>query len=521
MADAGAAGDRKLKVFISYSRAEQTFADEVGDGLEFEGSFNVTIDRSSIVEGEDWKARLGALIADADTIVFILSPASAKSDVCAWEVEEAARLSKRVIPVLAKPLEGVPAPPRLAALNYVRFDDRTYIAGLAALSRALKADLDWIREHTRLLARAMEWQAGGRSANRLLTGDDIANANAWAARRSKDAPEPTTLHLDFIKESEEAEVARSSVERQRLEREKSALRRGQRALAGAAGLFACIIIGAIGWYKQDFLKEQYYWRVVMRPSVLTANQEKDKAANPGSDFKECSNGCPTMIVVPAGKFQLGSLEDSIDENERPQHEVTIAKPFAVGRTDVTFDEWGGCVAAGACPKVSDDGWGRGDRPVIEVSWEEAKGYITWLKRMTGKDYRLLSEAEWEYSARAGNQGRWSFGDDEAQLGEYAWFIENSDHKTQPVAKKKPNAFGLYDMHGNVWQWVEDPYHKKYHGAPSDGSVWSQGGDVSNRVLRGGSWFNRPQNLRSTNRSGGTAENRELDLGFRVGRTLTP
>jgi hypothetical protein len=153
------------------------------------------------------RKRLGALIADADTVVFILSPASAKSDICAWEVEESAHLSKRIIPVLAKPLEGVPAPPRLAALNYVRFDEgRSFMAGLKALTAALKADLDWLREHTRLLARAMEWQAGGRAPNRLLSGDDITAAKAWVARRPKDAPEPTSLHLDFIKASEDAEA---------------------------------------------------------------------------------------------------------------------------------------------------------------------------------------------------------------------------------------------------------------------------------------------------------------------------
>ena len=141
--------------------------------------------------------------------------------------------------------------------------------------------------------------------------------------------------------------------------------------------------------------------------------------------------------------------------------------------------------------------------------------------MTGKDYRLLSEAEWEYAARAGNQGRWSFGDDEAQLGDYAWFNRNSDVKTQPVAKKKPNAFGLYDMHGNVWQWVEDPYHDSYAGAPSDGSVWDQGADANRRVVRGGSRGNIPRYLRSAVRDGYAALNRYNDLGFRVRRTLTP
>jgi formylglycine-generating enzyme required for sulfatase activity len=156
-----------------------------------------------------------------------------------------------------------------------------------------------------------------------------------------------------------------------------------------------------------------------------------------------------------------------------------------------------------------------------MSWEEAKGYVTWLKQMTGKDYRLLSEAEWEYAARAGNPGRWSFGDDETQFGDYAWFRGNSDGKTQPVAKKKPNAFGLYDMHGNVWQWVEDPYHGNYKGAPSDGSVWSQGVDASRRVLRGGSWSYGPVHLRSALRLGFTTVDRLDYVGFRVGRALTP
>jgi formylglycine-generating enzyme required for sulfatase activity len=230
-----------------------------------------------------------------------------------------------------------------------------------------------------------------------------------------------------------------------------------------------------------------------------------------------------MIVVPAGKFTMGSPESEKGRSgdEGPQHEVTIAKPFAVGKTDITFAEWDICVAAHACPKVSDNGWGRGDRPVILVSWEEAKGYVTWLKRMTGKDYRLLSEAEWEYAARAGNQGRWSFGDDEAQLGDCAWFSSNSESKTQPVAKKKPNAFGLYDMHGNVFQWVEDPYHDNYDGAPLDGSVWVQGADASGRVLRGGSWSPFPVGLRSAFRFAVTTVFRNNFIGFRVARTLTP
>jgi WD40 repeat protein len=252
----------KVKVFISYSRAELAFADELVAGLEYDGAFAVTIDRHSIVEGEDWKKRLGALIADADTVVFVLSPASAKSDICTWEVEESVYRSKRIVPVLAKPLEGIPAPSRLAALNYVRFDEgRSFMAGLKALTTALKTDVDWLREHTRLLARAMEWQAGGRAANRLLSGDDIAAAKAWAARRPKDAPEPTSLHLDFIKASEQAEDARLTAERQQLAEIAAAQartarlqRRAQWALAIIAALVV-IGLGTVSWQQRRVTSE--------------------------------------------------------------------------------------------------------------------------------------------------------------------------------------------------------------------------------------------------------------------------
>lgn len=175
------------------------------------------IDRSSIVEGEDWRKRLGALIAGADTVAFVLSPDSAKSPICAWEVEEAVRLSKRIIPVLCRPLGAQPAPEKLAALNYVRFDEgRSFMGGLKGLARALNTDLAWLREHTRLLARAMEWESAGRLENRMLSGADIGAAKTWAARRPRGAPEPTALHLDFIRASEDAESARENAERQQL-----------------------------------------------------------------------------------------------------------------------------------------------------------------------------------------------------------------------------------------------------------------------------------------------------------------
>jgi formylglycine-generating enzyme required for sulfatase activity len=260
----------------------------------------------------------------------------------------------------------------------------------------------------------------------------------------------------------------------------------------------------------------------MGASVLTGEQEKDKAAKPGSDFKECVTGCPTMVVVPAGKFMMGSPNGEKDRlpDEGPQHEVTIAKPFAVGKTEVTFAEWDACVAAGACAKVSDNTWGRGERPVINVSWEDAKEYTAWLSRITGKEYRLLSEAEWEYAARGGARTEYSWGEQIGKGNANCNGCGGQWDNTQPapVGSFKPNAFGLYDMHGNVWEWVEDTWHDSYEGAPVDGSAWLEGGDASIRVLRGGSWFD--VDLRAAVR-GWDFNNRNNNIGFRLARTLNP
>ena len=212
----------KLRVFISYSRDDLDFADQLDAALDVYG-FECVIDRHGISGGEDWKRRLGNLISEADTVVFVLSPTSARSEICAWEVEEAAQLGKRILPVNCRPLEGASPPPRLRDLNYIFFhaDPKApgsgFGTGLAKLVAALNTDFDWLREHTRYLQRATEWDRGGRPANRLLSGDDIAEAKAWAARRPKSAPEPTALHLDFIRASEEEAEARSSAQRKQLE----------------------------------------------------------------------------------------------------------------------------------------------------------------------------------------------------------------------------------------------------------------------------------------------------------------
>jgi hypothetical protein len=213
----------KLRVFISYSRDDLDFADQLDAALSACG-FDCIIDRHRISGGEDWKRRLGNLISEADTVVFVLTPTSARSEICTWEAKEAERLGKRILPVIQRPLEGVSPPPQLRERNYLFFyaDPKAapgagFGTGLAKLVAALNTDFDWLREHTRYLQRAIEWDRGGRPANRLLSGDDIAEAKAWVARRPKGAPEPTALHLDFIRASEEEAEARLSEQRKQLE----------------------------------------------------------------------------------------------------------------------------------------------------------------------------------------------------------------------------------------------------------------------------------------------------------------
>ena len=252
---------------------------------------------------------------------------------------------------------------------------------------------------------------------------------------------------------------------------------------------------------------------------LTATEER--ALKRGDTFKEC-NECPEMVVVPAGSFMMGSPagEAGRTADEGPQHQVTIARPFAVGKFEVTFAEWDTCVTAGGCTYRPDDkGWGRGKRPAITVSWDDIiRQYLPWLSRRTGKTYRLLTEAEWEYAARAGTTMRYAFGSTIAKSqAQYSEGQPGSAGRTAEVGSFLPNAFGLYDTHGNVWEWVQDCWNESYSGSPSDGSAWTAG-DCSRRVMRGGSWAANPQYLRSAVRHKRQPD-RTDNNGFRVARAI--
>jgi formylglycine-generating enzyme required for sulfatase activity len=227
---------------------------------------------------------------------------------------------------------------------------------------------------------------------------------------------------------------------------------------------------------------------------------------------------------------MGSPADEpgrLDE-EGPQHEVMIANAFAVGQFAVTFAEWDACVDDGGCGgyRPSDEGWGRGDMPVINVSWDDAQVYVKWLSSKTGKRYRLLSEAEREYVARAGTTTPFWWGKSITSKqanynGNYTYADKKGEYrqKTVPVKSFEPNRWGLYQVHGNVLEWTEDCWNKNYEGAPKDGSAWTAGHCFS-RVLRGGSWDSHPWYLRAAFHHGDRPDGRFKMIGIRVARTFT-
>jgi formylglycine-generating enzyme required for sulfatase activity len=257
-------------------------------------------------------------------------------------------------------------------------------------------------------------------------------------------------------------------------------------------------------------------------------QETERSLKPKETFRECDR-CPEMVVISPGTFSMGSADNETlrEKDETPQHAVVISRPFAVGKFAVTFDQWDACAADGGCGGYwpDDAGWGRATRPAIFVSWQDARAYVAWLSRKTGKQYRLLSEAEREYVTRAGTTTPFWFGTTislrQANFDpEVASAGPNVQPRMQtvPVNLYQPNPWGLYQVHGNVWEWTEDCWNEDYRGAPSDGSAWTSG-DCTRHTIRGGSWIDDVDILRATYRNWSHTNDRDDDVGFRVARSL--
>ncbi len=377
----------------------------------------------------------------------------------------------------------------------------------------LEAQKDALKLRDDVLREAKEWAGGGRRRRDLVRPRErLKEARRLAARSDfRNAMAPAKAYLTAC--------WRSAM-------------RGRMFVGTLAGAIVGLLgLAATGVLEPNAMKVQARRLADLNmptlgtmPGVLTA--EKERALKASDSFQECWS-CPEMVAVPAGEFMMGSpeTEQGRSKDEGPQRKVTISAALAIGRFEVTFDEWDGCVAHAGCPAegVAAANFGRGRQPVINVSWEDAKKYVDWLSKRTGKTYRLLTEAEWEYAARAGKATRFSFGDDDEALGEHAWFSDNSESRTHAVGAKRANAFGLHDMHGNVTEWVEDCYVENYNGAPTDGASWKEGckDKTSSRVVRGGSWVIDTVDLRSSIRGRDVPVIRNSYFGVRVARVLSP
>jgi formylglycine-generating enzyme required for sulfatase activity len=274
-----------------------------------------------------------------------------------------------------------------------------------------------------------------------------------------------------------------------------------RSALGAGALALIVLLTVLIWSP---------WRDTSSP--LAGKGGRDAAADTsslrdGQSFRDC-DFCPEMVMIPGGSFMMGSPSS---ESGREGHEMestrTSVQSFAAGRFEVTFDEWSACAAQGGCasnPAPSDEGWGRGRRPVVNISWDDAQEYVRWLSEKTGRAYRLMSEAEWEYAARAGSIGMYSWGNDQPQCssdvpnGANFWWCP--EHRTRPVGEFQPNAFGLFDVHGNAWEWVTECFDPHC-------------------ALRGGAWDNDPEGIRVATRLGNPPTSRYPTFGLRVARAL--
>ena len=232
---------------------------------------------------------------------------------------------------------------------------------------------------------------------------------------------------------------------------------------------------------------------------------------------------PEMVVIPAGRFRMGCVSGrECSDREQPVHEVSVGS-FALSKYEVTLEEYDRFTAATGRRRTIDQGWGRGGRPVRYVTWADAQAYVSWLSAATGEMYRLPSESEWEYAARAGTETAYSWGN---EIGDNRANCDGcgsrwDDEQTAPTGSFGANAWGLHDMHGNASEWVEDCWHENYARAPSDATAWTSGGNCERRVQRGGSYFLSPLGLRSANRYTTLVGSAIISSGFRVARTLTP
>ena len=357
--------------------------------------------------------------------------------------------------------------------------------------------------HLRLFKEDGDYEYVGEKT--LYVGDNTAQTVQVSLKRRKTAAYEARLKEEIAEKARIEAVAKIRAEAK--VREKAVRLKKEAAEKARGEVTAKIRAEAKAWEKAARLKKE--------TEKKARAEAREKTARLRIDFPPIE---PEMIRIPGGSFRMGCVSgQNCLSSEEPVHKVTLSS-FSMGKYEVTFEEWDRCAAHGVCTRSQDDGPGRGQRAVNNVSWEDVQKYIGWLNRETGKNYRLPTEAEWEYAARVETTTKYSFGNSANNLGDYGWYDDIAfvigDRYAHKVGKKQPNPWGLYDMHGNVSEWCQDWYDKKYYSiSPGMNPVNSAKG--SNRVLRGGSWSCSADGCRSAGRDGSSPSNRFTDCGFRL------
>jgi formylglycine-generating enzyme required for sulfatase activity len=549
------------KIFINYRRDDSiSTAGRLHDRLaQTFGRKNLFMDVDHIPAGVDFVDYLASQVAACDVFLSVIGPnwLDAKDDdgrrrfdnpddFVTIEIAAALARNIRVIPVL---VDGARAPKAdklpdsvkpIARRNAVEVRNTNFGRDADALVDKVREALESSRPGTTRIAaaRLIALVAGGATALLLVGWIGLYHMGVpvwvpWEERVRAEAAAKAQAEADAKRKAEEERIRAEAAAKAQAEADAKRKAEEERIRAEAAAKAQA---------------EADAKRRAEERAEAAARTDPALAVQPGSgqsfrdrlvDGQPCPT-CPEMVVVPAGDVLLGSPENERGRSdaEGPQHWVTIASPLAIGKFSITRGEFAAFVKEtdyrtdGGCDVWTGSEWrtqpdrswrfpsfGQDDRhPVVCVNWYDAKAFVAWLSKKVGKAYRLLTEAEREYAARAKTTTRYSFGDNEVALSGYAWYQANAGGTTHPVGEKKPNAFGLFDMHGNAWAWCEDIWHSSYYGAPNDGSAWLTGGPPY-RVLRGGSWYRNANGLRSAFRVNFPPDGRYNDTGFRVARGL--
>ena len=465
-------------IFISYAREDQPRVKPLVRLLERQG-WTVFWDLN-IPPGDNWRSWIGRHLDEARCLIVAWSIDSIDSRWVQEEADECIRAKKPLIPIL---LDNVLPP--LGFRQFHAADFRQWDGKAEAL----------------VSVNVLEWLA--QKLGPPPVAQEQRKVEEEARRKRQEEAERLKARDEAAKQDAALDAKRKADAKKASQAEGEAAKRKSKEAPGPSTTKARAPSQAPGTVYRDVLKD-------------------------GSEG-------PEMVVIPAGSFWMGSPEDEPErlQHEGPRHRVAIHLPFALGKTAVTFEEYDRFVEATLFRKRPKDlGWGRSNRPVINVSWDDAVAYAEWLSEQTGKRYRLPTEAEWEYACCAGTETSFSTGScidtDQANYNGSKYHYSNCGAKTGvyraktvPTGSLPPNPWGLHEMHGNVWEWVQDCWHESYEGAPDDGIAWEEadGGNCGQHVLRGGSWSLGPWTLRSAYRYGSSADGRNDSIGFRLAQDL--